>query len=137
MKILLDENFPLPLYRRLREAGYDAEHVITLGKRGMPDAELRRRLAAEPILLLTNDTEFEDIGLDYAGKVIISRLPQRLPIAERWKSGSRLFSPSWNASRRTSCSTCCPTDRSLPGKSANSGAFAQVRPARAEIRARA
>jgi hypothetical protein len=38
----------------------------------MPDAELRRRLAAEPIVLLTNDTEFEDIGLDYAGKVIIS-----------------------------------------------------------------
>jgi predicted nuclease of predicted toxin-antitoxin system len=83
LKILLDENFPLPLYRRLREAGYDVEHVIALGKRGMPDAELRRRLAAEPILLLTNDTEFEDIGLDYAGKVIISRLPQRLPIAER------------------------------------------------------
>jgi predicted nuclease of predicted toxin-antitoxin system len=83
LKILLDENFPLPLYRRLREAGYDAEHVIALGKRGMPDAELRRRLAAEPIVLLTNDTEFEDIGLDYAGKVIISRLPQRLPITER------------------------------------------------------
>lgn len=83
MKILLDENFPLPLYRRLREAGYDAEHVIALGKRGMQDAELRRRLAAEPILLLTNDTEFDDIGLDYAGKVIISRLPQRLPISER------------------------------------------------------
>ena len=82
MKILLDENFPLPLYRRLREAGYEAEHVIALGKRGMPDAELRRRLAAEPIVLLTNDTEFEDIGLDYAGKVIISRLPQRLPIAD-------------------------------------------------------
>ena len=38
MKILLDENFPLPLYRRLREKGYDAEHVIVLGQRGMPDA---------------------------------------------------------------------------------------------------
>jgi hypothetical protein len=25
-----DENFPLPLYRRLREKGYDAEHVIVV-----------------------------------------------------------------------------------------------------------
>ena len=31
MKILLDENFPLPLYHRLRAAGHDAEHIIVLG----------------------------------------------------------------------------------------------------------
>jgi hypothetical protein len=42
VKVLLDENFPLPLYRRLREKGYDAEHVIVLGQRGMPDAALRK-----------------------------------------------------------------------------------------------
>ena len=27
MKVLLDENFPLPLYHRLRAAGHDAEHI--------------------------------------------------------------------------------------------------------------
>jgi len=27
VKILLDENFPLPLYHRLRAAGHDAEHI--------------------------------------------------------------------------------------------------------------
>jgi predicted nuclease of predicted toxin-antitoxin system len=49
VKILLDENFPLPLYHRLREKGYDAEHVIALGQRGMPDSALRQRLASEEL----------------------------------------------------------------------------------------
>ena len=44
MKILLDENFPLPLYHRLRAAGHDAEHIIVLGQRGMPDSVIRQRL---------------------------------------------------------------------------------------------
>jgi len=83
VKILLDENFPLPLYKRLREAGYDAEHVIALGRRGMPDAELRDRLSREALIFLTNDTEFEAVGADWRAQVIISRLPQRLPIARR------------------------------------------------------
>jgi hypothetical protein len=28
VKILLDENFPLQLYRLLRESGRDSEHII-------------------------------------------------------------------------------------------------------------
>lgn len=55
MKFLLDENFPLPLYHRLRDKGYDAEHVIELGQRGVSDAILRERLAAEELVFLTND----------------------------------------------------------------------------------
>lgn len=35
MKVLLDENFPLPLYHRLRAAGHDAEHIIVLGQRAL------------------------------------------------------------------------------------------------------
>ena len=83
MKFLLDENFPLSLYRRLREKGYDAEHIIALGQRGTPDSELRKRLAAEELVFLTNDAEFEDIPGDLRSQVIISRLPQRLPTARR------------------------------------------------------
>lgn len=83
MKILLDENFPLPLYHRLREEGYDAEHVIALGQRGMPDSALRERLAAEELVFLTNDTEFESLAGDCRARVIISRLPQRLPTSLR------------------------------------------------------
>jgi predicted nuclease of predicted toxin-antitoxin system len=94
VKILLDENFPLALYRRLRERGYDAEHVIVLGQRGMPDSMLRERLAREQLVFLTNDTEFEQLADDCLAQVIISRLPQRLPTSDRvgiWMKGLEAF----------------------------------------------
>ena len=83
MKILLDENFPLALYHRLIRAGHDAEHVIVLGQRGIPDAAIRQRLAAEQLVFLTNDTEFEDVAFDCQAQVIISRIPQNLPARQR------------------------------------------------------
>lgn len=83
MKILLDENFPLPLYHRLRAAGHDAEHIIVLGQRGTPDSVIRQRLMAEELVFLTNDTEFEELPADYRAQVVISRVPQRLPTARR------------------------------------------------------
>jgi predicted nuclease of predicted toxin-antitoxin system len=83
VKILLDENFPLPLYHRLRAAGHDAEHIIVLGQRGIPDSAIRQRLVAEELVFLTNDTEFEDLPADYRAQVVISRVPQRLPTARR------------------------------------------------------
>ncbi|MDE3119923.1 MAG: DUF5615 family PIN-like protein [Nitrospirota bacterium] len=83
MKVPLDENFPLPLYHRLRAAGHDVEHVIVLGKRGAKDAELRRRIEREDLVFLTQDTEFADIPANYRGKVVISRVRQNLPIRQR------------------------------------------------------
>jgi hypothetical protein len=83
VKFLLDENFPLPLYRRMKAAGYDVEHIIVLGQRGLPDAVIRLRLATEELVLLTNDREFEDLPVDYRGRVIISRVRQSLPIKDR------------------------------------------------------
>ena len=83
MKILLYGNSPLPLYCRLRAAGHDAEHIIVLGQRGLPDSVIRQRLAAEDIVFLTQDTEFEDLPADYRAAVIISRVPQSLPTQER------------------------------------------------------
>ncbi len=83
MKFLLDENFPLPLYHRLRAAGYDAEHIITLGLRGVKDSEIRKRLAREEVVLLTQDTEFGDVDTDWRGAVIISRVRQNLTIQRR------------------------------------------------------
>ena len=83
MKILLDENFPLRLYYRLREAGFDAEHIIVLGQRGLPDVAIRARLAAEELIFLTHDTEFEDLPVDYRATVIISHVPQSLPTIQR------------------------------------------------------
>jgi hypothetical protein len=42
MRILLDENFPIQRDRRLQQSGYDAEHIIALGLRGVPDSDIRR-----------------------------------------------------------------------------------------------
>ena len=83
MKVLLDENFPLPLYHRLRAAGQDAEHIIVLGQRGIPDSSIRQRLKVEELVFLTNDTEFEDLPAGNRAQVIISRVPQRLATARR------------------------------------------------------
>lgn len=90
----MDENFPLPLYHRLREAGHDVEHIIVLGQRGIKDSEIRKRLTKEDIVLLTQDTEFEEIASDYRGKVIISRIRQNLPIQRRveiWLTALQYF----------------------------------------------
>jgi predicted nuclease of predicted toxin-antitoxin system len=83
VKLLLDENFPLPLYHELRAAGYDVEHIIMLGQRGLPDALIRQRLALEELVFLTQDTEFEDLPADYRAIVIISHVRQNLPIRQR------------------------------------------------------
>ena len=83
MKILLDENFPLALFYRLHNAGFDVEHIIVLGQRGLPDASIRQRLTIEALLFLTQDTKFEDLAGDTIGIVMISRVPRRLPIADR------------------------------------------------------
>jgi len=42
LKILLDENFPLALYRNLIADGEDVEHIITLGSCGASDLRIRR-----------------------------------------------------------------------------------------------
>lgn len=75
---------PTPLQRRLQTAGYDAEHIIALGLRGLSDAAIRRRLAVEAdLVFLSHDTEFADLPIDTAATVMISRGPQSIPIAER------------------------------------------------------
>jgi hypothetical protein len=94
VKLLLDENFPLQLWRRLREAGHDVEHLITSGQRGLPDGVIRERLNHEDdLVLLTRDTDFEELGTSTRGRVIISRVPQGLPIARRVDVWLRALEP--------------------------------------------
>jgi len=83
VKILLDENFPLQLYYRLRSAGYEVEHIILLGHRGIPDSAIRERVARENLLFLTQDSEFESVPADYPGTIIVSYVRQSLPIRKR------------------------------------------------------
>jgi hypothetical protein len=83
VKILLDENFPLPLFQRLQSAGRDVEHIIVLGQRGIPDSEIRRRHVSEELAFFTQDSEFEDVPKGCRAAIIISRVRQSLPIHER------------------------------------------------------
>jgi hypothetical protein len=73
----------MPLYRHLRLAGYDVEHIIVLGQRGLPDASIQERLRDEELLFLTQDADFENISDAHAGTIIISRIKQSLPIKKR------------------------------------------------------
>lgn len=89
MTVLLDENFPLALLRALRRDGIEAEHIITLGCRGIPDAQIRERLRTEDLLFLTQDVEFLVAEPEAAALVVVSRLRQSQPLADRISLWSR------------------------------------------------
>jgi hypothetical protein len=98
MKILLDENFPLALVRRLRQEGHHVDHIILLGIRGTTDRAILDLLASDDILFLTHDQEFFDLAVSRS-RVIISRVSQSLPITARveiWAHAIReYFSRDW------------------------------------------
>jgi hypothetical protein len=99
MKILLDENFPLALVKRLREEGHEVEHMILLGLRGAPDSVIVARLDSENLLFLTQDREFLDLP-KMRSAVIISRVSQSLPLIvrlETWLKAIREYvSHDWS-----------------------------------------
>jgi Domain of unknown function (DUF5615) len=82
LKTLLDENFPLALYRRLAADGEDVEHIITVGWRGASDRRIRERLVEKDLLFLTQD---EDFLFDEPTEalVVLSRVRQARSLAER------------------------------------------------------
>ncbi|MEO5822440.1 MAG: DUF5615 family PIN-like protein [Vicinamibacteraceae bacterium] len=82
MRILLDENFPLALYRTLKAAGEEVAHVITLGWRGAPDQQIRERLFDKDVLFLTQDEDFL-FEEPTEAIVVLSRVRQSRPLAER------------------------------------------------------
>jgi hypothetical protein len=94
MRLLLDENFPLALYHRLRRQGVDVEHIIVRGQRGLPDSAIIGRLRQEAdLLFLTQDLDFWSVE-DLAARVIVSRVRQSRRIAERvelWAAALELF----------------------------------------------
>jgi len=83
VKFLLDENFPLALYHRLRTAGEDVDHVIALGQRGLSDQVLLQRIEKEAVIFLTQDIEFLEVKSIRTATILVSRVPQNLPIAAR------------------------------------------------------
>ena len=116
MRFLLDENFPLALLRRLRESGYDAEHLITLGQRGLPDSAIRQRLEREAdLVLMTQDGDFEDLAFPCLGIVIVSHVRQGLGISERVAvCGCEPWLRSRNNRRTCGSSICWNRELSCP-----------------------
>ena len=92
MKILLDENFPLALYRRLTADGEDVDHIITLGWRGASDRRIRDRFVEKHLLFLTQN---EDFLFDEPTEalVVASRVRQARRLTERveiWRAAIRI-----------------------------------------------
>jgi hypothetical protein len=93
VKILLDENFPLALLRSLLADGENAEHIITLGLRGVSDAGIRERLTDPEVLFLTQDDDFL-FSEPTRAVVVVSRVRQARRIVERvdiWRRAIRVL----------------------------------------------
>lgn len=91
MTILLDENFPLRLYRRLQIEGF----LVLLGQRGIPDRQIMERLKQEELLFLTQDEDFVDLTQDCKASIIWSQVSQSMPIDKRvqiWMKAIKEFS---------------------------------------------
>ena len=116
MKVLLDENLPLPLYHRLRAAGHDAEHIIVLGQRGIPDSAIRQRLMAEELVFLTNDTEFEDLPADYRARWSSPAFRSGFRRRSAWRYGSAHSKGFSRRNPRDGFSICTRRARSSSGR---------------------
>src|SRR5712692_8916991 len=93
MIVLLDENFPLRLYTRLRKEGFQAEHIL-LGQRGIHDWQIMARLKREDLLFLTQDEDFVEAAPDCKASIIWSRVSQSMAIDQRveiWLNAVKTF----------------------------------------------
>jgi predicted nuclease of predicted toxin-antitoxin system len=82
VKVLLDENFPLALLRRLQADGLHAEHIIPLGWRGASDQRIRQELVDPDLLFLTHDEDFL-FDKPVAAVIVLSRVRQSRRLQER------------------------------------------------------
>jgi hypothetical protein len=83
VKVLLDENFPLHLLSVLRSSGVEANHIITLDWRGVPDSVIRERVTGQDVLFVTQDVEFLTAVVEPFALVLVSRVRQSRPLGER------------------------------------------------------
>lgn len=90
MRILLDENVPVALFRLLVRIGREAEHLALGAQRGSSDTVVRERLRREELLFLTRDIEFLLPPRGSISTILVSRVPQSMPLSERlevWDKG--------------------------------------------------
>lgn len=61
MKIFLDEGLPYLAARLLREAGFDASHVLELGLKSASDTRILDHAASEGHVIVTLDSDFHKL----------------------------------------------------------------------------
>lgn len=84
MKALLDENIPVGLASRLSALGWEVDHPVLSGRRGLPDAAFFERVHSDAdLIFLTQDSDFHSVSASAAGRVVISRVRQSRPLSER------------------------------------------------------
>jgi predicted nuclease of predicted toxin-antitoxin system len=82
MIIYVDENVPLKIATRLREEGYQVEHV----SRSVEDREILEIARKQKALLITSDKDFERLILNErrpTAGVILLRIATRIPMEHR------------------------------------------------------
>jgi predicted nuclease of predicted toxin-antitoxin system len=83
MKLKVDENLPIEIASRLREAGHEAQTAGDEGLGGAPDSEVIDRCLAEGRALITLDQDFGNIRsyppVDYQGLVVLDLRVQAKP----------------------------------------------------------
>lgn len=83
---------PQGLLRALRADGFTADHIITLGWRGLPDAVIRQCMQGAEVVFVTQDAEFLVAQVSEFALVVVSRVRQSRPIADRvaiWHRAAR------------------------------------------------
>jgi len=78
MKFFLDENMPLSVVDAIRNIGFEAEHVKTVGLQGSTDKEIANHARKNNAILVTKDLEFGGRTLYPKGShygLLVLRLP--------------------------------------------------------------
>ena len=127
MTILLDENFPLALLRSLLTDGESAEHIITLGLRGVSDARIRERLTDPEVLFLTHDDDFL-FSKPTQAVIVVSRVRQARRIVERVDIWRRAIHELLEAPRTAQRFELLDDGRLLPWEQAADGVWISKRP---------
>ncbi len=92
MRALLDENIPLGLARQLRADGWEVDHPILSGRRGLPDAHFAALVEHESdVVFLTQDSDFELATSPALGQLVVSRVRQTRPLAQRLEIWAAAF----------------------------------------------
>jgi len=55
VRLLIDNQLPVALARRLSKLGHDAQHVMRVGLDGAADIDVWRRANADPRVVASND----------------------------------------------------------------------------------